>query len=79
MNLKRRIDKLARLYPPDPNCPACGYPASARLRVIVTPNADPLPTCGNCGARLDEDGVPLPRIYKRIILPPEPGCQSPFP
>jgi len=65
-NLGQRIGKLELMHPPDRNCPACGYPASARLRIICTAHCDPLPTCTRCDRPLDHHGRPLHRSYVRV-------------
>lgn len=68
MNLKRRIDKLELLHPPDRSCRVCGYPKRAQRRVILSENDDPLPTCATCGQPLDEDGAPLFTPLTHIVL-----------
>lgn len=50
-------------------CATCGAPDTVALRVVVTRHTDPLPRCTGCGRHLDEDGRPLPKVYKRFILP----------
>jgi NAD-dependent SIR2 family protein deacetylase len=50
------------------DCLHCGYPRTGVHRVVVRPDASPLPTCPKCGQPLDDDGVPLHTLCKRIIL-----------
>ena len=66
--INSRLARLEALHPPCTDCPECGYPSRAVMRVVITTHDKPMPRCPN-GHALSEDGVPLPRVYKRIILP----------
>ena len=65
-NRLSRLEDAARL---DVTCYTCGAPATLNPAVVVTRNLDPLPQCSGCGRALNDDGRPLPRIFKRIVLP----------
>jgi uncharacterized Zn finger protein len=68
VHIKRRIDKLELLHPPDRSCAVCGYPKRAKRKVILSENDDTLPQCESCGQPLDEDGVPLCTPLTHIVL-----------
>ena len=38
-------------------------------RLAITRHDRPLQACPECGLHLDDEGRPLPPVYKRIILP----------
>lgn len=72
-SITTRILKLEQMHPPSRDCRGCGYPSSGQIRVVVTENSDPLPTCPTCERPLDDDGAPLHTPFKWIILPREHG------
>lgn len=74
MNIATRTlsARLARLEtairPPGPLCEVCGYPEREAIRVVVTADDSPLPTCEACGRTLDpKTGRPIPERFKWII------------
>ena len=65
-NRLSRLEDAARL---DETCYTCGAPATLAPAYVITTNLDPLPHCTGCGRPLNEEGQPMPRIYKRVVLP----------
>jgi endogenous inhibitor of DNA gyrase (YacG/DUF329 family) len=76
-SLDNRLAKLEALRPPSRNCSTCGYPATAKIRVVLTEHSDPLATCPTCGQPRDADGAPLHTPFRRIILHPGGGHNQP--
>jgi hypothetical protein len=69
MSLHNRIRKLEVIHRTDETGHTCGAPATLAPAYIITTNLDPLPRCTGCERPLNEDGRPMPRIYKRVVLP----------
>jgi hypothetical protein len=70
MTLHRRICNLEALHAFALNrCGTCGGPDPDNPRIAITRQDRPLRECPECGLHLDDEGQPLPRAYKRIILP----------
>jgi hypothetical protein len=76
MNLTRRITALETALSMDETCLVCGAPHTQSIAIIVTPDDAPLRRCTGCGRALNEDGRPLPKCYKRLILPDGDPCKD---
>ena len=70
MNLTRRIGRLEVVHADTLHaCTLCGGLDPLNPGLVITRHDRALEACPECGLHLDEDGRPLPPVYKRIILP----------